>query len=140
MSAIDLELIPQVPLAFVNADHREEALLLNGLVEAVAALRADQGSAAAVLQAFGVLDRHTREHFAREEAAMRESGFPPYLIHKAEHDRVLAEMGAEGRGFAEAGDVERLFAYATQVLPAWFFQHIETMDLATARFIGARGA
>ena len=40
MPLVDLDAIPQVPLDFINDDHREEARLLNELAEAVEALRA----------------------------------------------------------------------------------------------------
>lgn len=135
MASIDLAQIPSVALPFMNGDHQEEARLLNELIEAVEALRAGAGSKQAVLERFAALDVHTREHFEREEEAMRESEFPPLPVHKGEHDRVLAELAAEGKRFAQTGDAERLHAYATRVVPQWFFQHIHTMDNMTARWV-----
>ena len=32
---------------------------------------------------------------------MREAGFPAYLAHKAEHDRVLAEMDVEAHAYRQ---------------------------------------
>jgi len=40
MPLVDLEAIPQAPLDFVDADHREEARLLDDLAEAVTAVPA----------------------------------------------------------------------------------------------------
>jgi len=139
MPLVELDAIPQVPLDFINADHREEARLLNDLAEAVTALRAGRGDAAAVVGRFEVLFRHTREHFAREEQAMRESGFPPYPMHQGEHERVLAELAAEGRTFDETGDADRLWRYVSTTVPSWFVNHIMSMDLVTARFVSSRG-
>ena len=139
MPLVDLDAIPQVPLDFINHDHREEARLLNDLADALEALRAGRAGSEPARAAFEVLYRHTEEHFGREDEAMRRSGFPPYQVHHGEHVRVLAELAAEGRAFGEGGDVARLHAYVTQAVPAWFVNHILTMDTMTARFISMRG-
>jgi hemerythrin len=139
MMPVDVHHIPQVALSFMNDDHHLEACLLNDLVEV---LEQHRGSAAkgVVLERLDALLVHTREHFAREESAMEESGFPAYPVHKAEHDRVLDELQAEARGFQEKGDAARLAAYVSKAVPAWFVQHIQSMDLVTSRFVAARAA
>ncbi len=139
MPLVDLDAIPQVPLDFINHDHREEARLLNDLADALEAHRAGRTGPEPVVAAFGVLYRHTEEHFGREDEAMRRSGFPPYPVHHGEHVRVLAELAEEGRAFGERGDAARLHAYVTQAVPAWFVNHILTMDTMTARFVASRG-
>lgn len=135
MPLVDLDTIPQVPLDFINADHREEARLLNELAEAIADHRAGTVGPEAVVATFQVLYQHTEEHFGREDQAMQKSGFPPYQMHHGEHVRVLAELAAEGRRFAETGDAVRLDTYVTKVVPSWFVNHIQSMDLITARFV-----
>ncbi len=137
MPLVDLAAIPQVPLAFMNDDHREEARLLNALADALSALRSGAGAREPVLAAWAALERHTRDHFGREDAAMREAEFFAYPMHHGEHERVLEEMAAEARAFAEAGDAERLWTYVSQAVPAWFVRHIQTMDEVTARFVSA---
>jgi hemerythrin len=139
MPLVDLDAIPQVALPFMNDDHREEARLLNELADALGAHGDGRATAQAVLQAFEALHAHTRDHFWREEEAMQRTGFPPFAIHKAEHDRVLAEMEEEGRSFREGGDAARLWAYVSEAIPAWLVGHIQTMDLMTSRFVAARG-
>jgi hemerythrin len=139
MALVDLDSIPQVPLDFVNHDHREEARLLNELADALEAHRAGRTGPEPVVARFEALYRHTEEHFGREDAAMQRSAFPPYPVHHGEHVRVLAELAGEGRAFAEAGDAARLHAYVTQAVPAWFQNHILTMDLMTARYVAMRG-
>jgi len=130
--------IPQVALPFMNDDHREEARLLTDLAEAVDGHRAGKASVENVLHRLEALLEHTQEHFGREEDAMQRGGFPPFPIHKAEHDRVIEEMEAEEVHFRETGDTARLWKYATEVVPAWFVSHIETMDQMTASFLAAR--
>jgi hemerythrin len=138
MDLVDLSSIPQVQLGFMNEDHREEARLLNALAGALSALRSGAGTRDGVLAAWVPLERHTREHFAREDAAMREAGFPAYPVHHGEHERVLAEMSEEARAFADGGDAGRLWTYVSEAVPAWFVRHIQTMDDVTARFVSAR--
>jgi hemerythrin len=139
MPLFDLDAIPQVPLDFINADHREEARLLNELADALDALDAGTGGGAAVAARLAALRDHTAAHFGREDDAMRRAGFPAFPVHHAEHVRVLAELDDEVRRFAETGDAARLRAWTLGDVPAWFRDHIETMDLVTARFLASRG-
>ena len=138
MRLIDPETIPQVALDFVNQDHREEALRLNELVEAVEALRAGRTGPEPVVARFEALFDHTRDHFGREDQVMREHGFPAYPVHHGEHERVLEELAAEGRNFGETCDAERLRLYLTVTVPAWFVNHIQSMDRVTAQFVAGR--
>lgn len=139
MSLVDVHHIPPVALSFMNDDHHLEACLLNDLAEALEQHRI-RPAKAAVLQRFEALLGHTREHFAREESAMDQSGFPAYPVHKAEHDRVLDELQAEGRAFRAGCDAARFSTYVRETVPAWFLQHIQSMDLVTSRFVAARAA
>jgi hemerythrin len=139
MPLVDLDAIPQVPLDFVNADHRQEAHLLNEVHEALAAQRAGRVEHAAVLACLDALVQHTREHFGREDDAMRRAAFPPYPVHHGEHQRVLAEMERERAAYAEGNDAARLARYLAEVVPAWFVHHIQSMDLMTARFVASSG-
>lgn len=133
MAEIDPSQVPFFPVGFMNADHALEAQMLNDLEEALAAHRRGQGSLEAVLEKLSVFAVSAREHFLREESLMRESHFPAYPAHKAEHDRVLAEMNEEARAFRERGDGERLARYLFQTLPDWFVAHVRTMDLLAAK-------
>ncbi len=132
---VDASQVPELPLAFMNADHADEVRLLESLGEALAGYRRGQGTLGEVIERLSLLAVHTREHFLREEQAMRETGFPAYPIHKAEHDRVLGEMDVEARRFREGGDPGRLWSYLFETVPAWFVHHIRTMDAVTARHV-----
>ena len=139
MAQIDIDALPQVAVGFMNEEHREEARLLNAVTAAVTAMRDRQGARAEVTRAWRALERHTRAHFAREERAMVETGFPPYEVHRAEHELVLAAMEAELSAFEEGGEAERLARYVESAMPDWLRHHIETMDYVTARFLAAHG-
>ncbi len=134
MPTIDPSLIPELPVDFMNADHAREVSLINAIEAALAACAKSGGSLSPVMERLSLLAVHTREHFLREESLMREVRFPAYPGHKAEHDRVLAEMDAEARRFRDGGDAARLSAYLFETLPAWFVNHIRTMDAVTAWF------
>ena len=135
---VALDAIPQVALPFMNDDHREEARLLNEAIDAAPAPREGKKPVEAVLHAFEALLQHTQEHFGREEEAMRQVGFPPYPMHKGEHDRVIDEMEAEETHFRETGDTGRLLAYLSEAVPAWFVSHIQSMDAVTAQAVTLR--
>jgi hemerythrin len=135
---VDLDKIPQVALQFINDDHLQEGRLLNQLADAVKAHRTGKVPVEAVLHKLEALLEHTQEHFGREEKAMREAGFPPYPMHKAEHERVIEEMESEEIHFRETGDTGRLWSYVAEAVPAWFVAHIQSMDAITAQFVSLR--
>lgn len=139
MGRIEPNEVPEGPVPFMNEDHRREIAFVNDLEEALAAhARGSTGTFDTILEKLALLAVHTREHFLREEAAMREAHFPAYVAHKAEHDRVLADMDREARRFREQGDAERLSRYLFEVMPGWFRVHVRTMDVVTADFVAAR--
>jgi hemerythrin len=139
MPEIDPAHVPDLPISFMNADHAREVALVNDVEAALAAHDRGQGTLGDIVERMSLLAVHTREHFLREETMMREARFPAYPVHKAEHDRVLAEMDAEARAFRERGDPARLRRYVLEALPAWFVNHIRTMDVVTARFVAGQG-
>jgi hemerythrin len=135
MALVDVDAIPQVALPFINEDHHREAELLNELADAVKGHKAGKVPVETVLHRLEALYEHTREHFGREEEAMQSVSFPPYPVHKGEHERVLEEMEAEETHFRETGDTARLWSYVSEGVPAWFTNHILTMDAITAQFV-----
>ena len=68
---------------------------------------------------------------------MREAQFPPYPVHKMEHDRVLEEMRNRVAQWQQRRDATALRSYLENELTAWFVQHVGMMDFVTARYITA---
>jgi hemerythrin len=136
--ALDPDSVPRVEVAFMNRDHLEEARLLNEVVDALERLRAGAEKREKVASNWRALATFTRDHFAREERAMAQSGFPPLAAHQGEHQLLLAAMDTEVRAFEQGGDLDRLTRYVAVALPAWLLEHIETMDRITARFLAER--
>jgi hemerythrin len=135
MDFIDPSQVPELPLAAMNADHVEEFRLLAQVGDALEAHRRGATGPETLLERLAILAVHTREHFLREEQVMRESGYAGYAAHKAEHDRLLAEMDAEARAFRERTDVARLARYLLGDVRSWYLLHTRTMDVAAARFV-----
>lgn len=68
---------------------------------------------------------------------MRATGFPPYGIHKHEHDRVLAWLD-DLAGRIESGTDDASVRQAIeQEIPDWLIRHIQTMDAVTATWLAA---
>ncbi|MGQ9368670.1 bacteriohemerythrin [Azospirillum sp. ST 5-10] len=119
----------EVGNAIIDAEHKETVDLLAALAAV------DDAGFPALFAAFA---RHLRDHLAHEEALMRDYGFPPYPIHKREHDRVRLELeGVETR--LAAGNLALARGYAGEAVPEWFVNHKNTMDAATAAWIRSRG-
>jgi hemerythrin len=128
--------LPELPVSFMNADHLQEIRLVNDLEEALAAHSSGGADTLdPVLAKLALLAVHSREHFLREESAMRVTRYPGYLAHKADHDRILAEMDREARLFRERGDVARLSRYLFEALPARYRAHVRALDAATAEHL-----
>lgn len=119
----------KVGLGVIDADHEVFVAQLNAAEAA-----SDEEFPARVAE----LATHTREHFAREEAIMDETGFFAADMHKSEHRRVLAEVDAMAAKLA-AGDLAAVRQWVASGLPEWFLQHRGTMDAVTAMFARQRG-
>jgi hemerythrin len=126
---------PQVELDFMNHDHAEFVELREALLTALA-------RKAGTAEVDALLDRlleHTRSHFAEENRLMQETGFPPYPMHKGEHDRVLDDMETHVARWKVGRDKKALSDWLEVGLVDWFVSHVSTMDYITARFIKAQG-
>ena len=109
----------------IDEAHHEFVDLLNALPEA---------SDADFSRLFLELVAHSHEHFAEEERMMERTSFPVIAVHKAEHERVLAEL-KEIQQLLEEGDFVSARAYVKDQLSAWFVLHRNTMDYVTAAHI-----
>ena len=136
---IDPERFPRVELDFMNRVHAEEVAMLNRLAECVDQRQADPGVQTEIDTLLDDFLAHMRQHFADEEAMMRRINFPPYPVHKQEHDRILADLEALHAQARAAGDTRELERYLLEIVPGWFDQHVATMDMITARFLQMQG-
>ncbi|CAI6147993.1 MAG: Bacteriohemerythrin [uncultured Sulfurimonas sp.] len=120
-----------VAMPSMNDTHLEDIILINQLSAA-----AQSRNIPATKIFLEELVEHSISHFSGEEAMMKEYNFPPYSVHKAEHDRVLKELNNVTRIFNEGeGDFSLVTSYVDGSLIPWLLNHIETLDTATAMFL-----
>jgi hemerythrin len=138
MTLVDPNAIPQVALHSMNDTHAEEVELINRIADL---LQQDSSTLdrSALEQALDEWLEHTRQHFEREHALMEQSGFPAYPIHRREHQRVLGLIEQLVEDFRRGGEIAPLADFVLEQWPAWFDQHVRTMDTATAQFARMRG-
>jgi hemerythrin len=125
---------PQVALDFMNRDHAEFVTMRRQLLDTIST----QAPESHVDTLLDELLAHTRHHFAEEERLMQETRFPPYAMHKSEHDHVLADMSAHIERWKQGRDVAALRDWLVKDVGDWFVTHVGTMDLVTAGFIAKK--
>jgi hemerythrin len=124
------EQLPMVAMPSMNDTHLEEAILINRLSEAIA-----ERDSQIITTLMENLVEHTVNHFASEEKMMQEKRFPPYMMHKGEHDRALNEMQMQQKMWNQEQDYEVLKFYIEVTQVDWIMKHIRTMDTVTANFL-----
>lgn len=92
--------------------------------------RAQAAPDATLAQAWSALLEHSLQHFAREDAWMRQTRHPQAEQHALQH-RVVIHVLREGMAKALAGDLLPVRDTA-QELAAWFVKHNRTLDAALA--------
>ena len=75
-------------------------------------------------------------HFREEEAVMRQCQYAGYARHKADHDRLLQEIGDIRRTLTEESDSPQQAALA-KTIEDWFSIHFRSYDKAFHEFGGA---
>lgn len=121
----------KVALDFMNRDHAEFVSLCEKLI----ATLNDTPTPSAIDLLLDQLAEHTRHHFAEEERQMQATQFPPYRMHKGEHDRVLSALEEHIAQWRQDRDAAQLRAVIERTLDGWFVNHVNSMDFVTANFI-----
>lgn len=129
---IDFTKIPKVEWEEMNRVHAEEVELLNLIESVLMGVSMDETVLETLIDDLFI---HMKNHFANEERLMREVNFPPYMIHKSEHDRVLNEFQFVMMDWRSKKDLQILKNYFFETIPQWLDQHIASMDTMTARYI-----
>ncbi|MGV6859270.1 MAG: hemerythrin family protein [bacterium] len=135
MSVIPVSSIPSVAADFMNDVHLEEVEMINALHDLILENQGGGSNEQEISDALSAVLEHTREHFAREERFMQEGHFPPYSVHKAEHDAFLKDFEEVEKHWLAERDLGAVSLFLEETLPAWLNQHISTMDFVTARFL-----
>jgi hemerythrin len=134
-----LDQIPLVALESMNQTHKEEVELVNCLATSVAAGIEGEADQAEIATRLDDWIEHTRNHFARENALMEKHNFPALPVHSGEHERVLTLIEELRRTWIESRALRPLALFLFEEWPAWFDNHVHTMDNITASFIRQQG-
>jgi hemerythrin len=123
-------------IADLDAQHEEMFRRAGRLLDAMSGRDASGDFAARLedLQSFAV------EHFRREETWMRETSFPGFIRHKAEHDRFVEDLHALAREHAARGNRAFGAMRASQWLAQWMKDHVSGTDAELGRFLARRTA
>ncbi len=89
---------------------------------------------AQISQSLEFLSDYTEVHFATEEKAMAESGYPELEEHKAKHNALRKTLAAMSEEFIEDGATDLLAESVETFLGNWLIKHIEEVDKRYAAF------
>jgi len=128
--------LPLVAEDFMNDVHYEDVDIINDLYEKLlnyidAETKENKNI---VIDAYQNWYDHTVSHFKGEEDKMIKLNFPPYMMHKGEHEKCLEQMRQVLDYFIKNDDKEFLKSYLELDLINWLVNHIQTMDTVTAMF------
>ena len=134
---IDKNELPMVAMDFMNEVHLEDVDIINELYEHILTYERNPNTSnqEQLDQQYQLWFEHTVAHFRGEEIEMEEQAFPPYMMHKGEHDKALSIMDELFRTWQRSRDINILKNYFTTTLPQWLTHHIQTMDTVTAMFL-----
>ena len=80
---------------------------------------------------------YTKTHFFTEEKIMNSNGYPAYLTHKQEHDKLTKKV-AELKNDFDAGKIV-LGTEVMKFLKDWLTNHIMKSDKAYTPFLNSKG-
>lgn len=86
------------------------------------------------------LRRYAVMHFGEEESWMRESGYPAYREHKAQHDKFLRDLEALTVEHARRGRPGLEPMRVASWLGRWLMEHVSSSDVRLAQFVISRTA
>lgn len=113
--------------AEMDAQHQTLFALVNALLAAT--------EKSHLMEALANLTKHTRDHFAHEEAVMRSMNYPGLKAHVEQHNNLLTKLGHASELISNytltMANLESFFA-------AWLQNHMETLDAPLAAYIQQR--
>ena len=137
---IDFEKFPKVDMGNMNDVHENDIKIINELNDLIEEYIANESN-----ELFSKLDEkyeewlnHTIEHFSGEEKMMIEKKFPPYAVHKQEHDNVLNAMKNVQEDLRKTKSAAGVKNFVQNGLVRWLVNHVQTMDTVTARFLSGK--
>jgi hemerythrin len=134
MPLLTIDQVHHIAVDEMQHTHEEEISMLNEINALATIYENDKTKHEELENKLDEYIKHVKVHFANEERLMRLYQFPPYQMHKAEHDRVLHELNDVLIRWKQHGEIDAIIAYFRQSVE-WIINHISTMDNMTAMFI-----
>jgi len=134
MPLLTIDQVHHIAVDEMQHTHEEEISMLNEINALATIYENDKTKHEELENKLDEYIKHVKVHFANEERLMRLYQFPPYQMHKAEHDRVLHELNDVLIRWKQHGEIDAIIAYLRQSVE-WIINHISTMDNMTAMFI-----
>ncbi len=134
MPLLTIDQVQRIAIDEMQHTHEEEISMLNEIDGLATLYEKDKTKLQELEEKLEAYIQHVKDHFANEERLMRLYAFPPYLMHKAEHDRVLQELNGVLIRWKQHGEINAIISYLRQSVH-WIINHISTMDHMTAMFI-----
>jgi hemerythrin-like metal-binding protein len=122
-----------VKIGIIDMQHKNLVNIVNELHEAMRAGHAKEKLG----QILSNLIKYTQIHFGTEEKFMVSRGYPEYVQHKAEHDRLTATVLDFQRKFQQ--NEVGLTVDVMEFLKDWLIKHILGCDKKYAPFLNERG-
>jgi hemerythrin len=142
-TVLDPETIPPVSIDFMNNTHFEEIAMVQDIGELVSAYQEEEmhtdETAHKITRLLENWLAHTQAHFSRENELMEIYQFPAYEVHANEHEIALARLEAVISAWKTNKDTDLLADYVFHLWPNWFSEHVNSMDLITAKFAMMNG-
>ncbi|MEA2099271.1 MAG: hemerythrin family protein [Campylobacterota bacterium] len=123
--------LPLVSLHSMNTTHFDEIAIINLLLVQIDT-KVNYETLSLTLEK---LIEHIYQHFSSEEKLMKDTQYPSFNMHKADHDKVLNQARYAEMEWRNKKDVNLLNEYIREEFIPWLDQHIKAMDTPMADFI-----
>ncbi len=114
----------------VDAQHRE---LINRL-NAVISLGAKAVTKEETQKTLDFLGEYIVKHFGDEEVLQKQSGYPKYDWHRAQHQLYIAEFQKLKREFIANGISAKFTLDLNNSIINWIVRHIKTVDVEFGKY------
>jgi len=121
------------------ADHAKKQELFDRF-DAFVEAASDRNRTVAATEALFFLSRYVEEHFADEEQAMEESGYPGFELHREMHHAFVKELVEVSARHAAQGTTPSFLLALANLFESWLTLHITRVDQKFGVYLRERQA
>jgi len=123
----------------VSVIDKQHKMLVARVNELVSAMKSGKGREL-IGDTLVFLGKYALDHFATEEAFMRQHGYPGYDKHKAIHEAFKQDFGSLAKEFDTGAKSLSLTVQVQHRIADWLRTHILQTDQELGRYLRAKGA